>query len=158
MPGVGVAALRSTPSNFSVHSINGPVAVFPDAAQDLGHGLVHIGAGISRAREEVIEGRLGPTEIEHAEGHEDPRLLATRDPSGRTQGIGRPGGPRSYEAVLATMVGLTCICSHCLRRSVTSSFTALVTSGRASGIFMSKFSTPWRISRISTPSGPALYW
>ena len=54
---------------------NGGVALGADPAQDLGHRLVHIGAGISRAREEVIEGRLGATEIEQPEGHE--RLKAT---------------------------------------------------------------------------------
>ncbi len=99
IPAVGVAALEVHAVELQGELEDRLVAVVADTAQDLGHRLVHVGARIGRAREEVIEGRLGATEIEQPEGHEDPRLLAMRDPPERYAGLigrgrrGAQGGP-----------------------------------------------------------------
>ena len=86
-PGVVVAGVvvadQVHPVELQGELDNRLVAVDTDTAQDLGDRLMHIGAGIGRARKDVIEGRQGTTQIEQPEGHEDPRLLAMRDPPGR---------------------------------------------------------------------------
>ncbi len=76
-----------------------------DPPQDLGHHLVHIDPRIGRAREEAFEGRLGATEIEQTEGHEDSRLLAMRDLPGHHAGPTFPCSTRWEQGAGTNVVG-----------------------------------------------------